>query len=75
MFEYIQVDIYFLQVDIPSVIPQGAENVFQGYSFVSPSILFAENNIISEEVFRRKPNPDKRPSTSNLVGCFIQVIT
>ncbi len=46
---------------------------FKGYSFISPSILFAENNVISDEVFRRRPNPDKKPSASNLVCCILQV--
>jgi len=54
-------------VDTPSVVPPNVEDVFQGYSFVAPSVLFAENNVISEDLFR--PNPDKKPSTSNLVGC------
>ena len=52
--------------------PLDLETVFAEYSFVAPSILFAENNVISEEMFR--PNPDKKPSTSNLVGCIFQVL-
>ena len=71
-------------VDAPGDIPDSAEHVFRGYSFVAPSIIFAENNVLSDELFfRRKcrtgerpsnilPNPDKRPSTSNLVGCILQ---
>ena len=59
-------------VDSPSVVPPNVEDVFNNYSFVAPSVLFAENNVISEELFR--PNPDKKPSTSNLVGCKIKVI-
>ena len=59
-------------VDTPSVVPPNVEDVFQGYSFVAPSVLFAENNVISEDLFR--PNPDKKPSTSNLVGCKLMVI-
>jgi hypothetical protein len=63
-------------VDSPGIAPTigGVEvsaDVFAEYSFVAPSILFAENNVISEEMFR--PNPDKKPSTSNLVGCILQV--
>ncbi len=58
-------------IDSPSVIPPNVEEVFNGYSFVAPSILFTENNVISEDLFR--PNPDKRPSTSNLVGCQLTV--
>ena len=58
-------------VDTPSVVPPNVEDVFQGYSFVAPSVLFAENNVISEDLFR--PNPDKKPSTSNLVGCKLKV--
>ena len=58
-------------VDSPSVVPPNVEDVFNNYSFVAPSVLFAENNVISEELFR--PNPDKKPSTSNLVGCKIKV--
>jgi len=57
-------------VDTPSVVPPNVEDVFQGYSFVAPSVLFAENNVISEDLFR--PNPDKKPSTSNLVGCKLK---
>ena len=59
-------------IDTPSVVPPNVEDVFQGYSFVAPSVLFAENNVISEDLFR--PNPDKKPSTSNLVGCKLKVI-
>ena len=58
-------------VDSPSVVPPNVEDVFVGYSFVAPSILFTENNVISNDLFR--PNPDKRPSTSNLVGCQLKV--
>ena len=58
-------------VDTPSVVPPNVEDVFLGYSFVAPSVLFAENNVISEDLFR--PNPDKKPSTSNLVGCKLKV--
>ena len=60
-------------VDSPSEAPEGAETVFRGYSFVAPSILFAENNVISDDLFRRNPNPDKKPTASNLVGCILQV--
>ena len=59
-------------VDTPSVVPPNVEEVFSGYSFVAPSVLFAENNVISEDLFR--PNPDRKPSTSNLVGCKLKVI-
>lgn len=58
-------------VDTPAIIPPNVENVFRGYSFISPSILFADNNVISDDMFR--PNPDKKPSTSNLVGCILKV--
>ena len=51
--------------------PEVAENLFAEYSYVAPSILFTENNVISEDMFR--PNPDKKPSTSNLVGCILLV--
>ncbi len=66
-------------IDGPGETPAGAEQVFRGYSFVAPSILFAENNVLSDELFFRRrrgdrvgPDPDKRPSTSNLVGCILQ---
>ena len=60
-------------VDSPGVVPANVERgVFRGYSYVAPSILFAENNnVLTEDMFR--PNPDKRPSTSNLVGCYLKV--
>ena len=59
-------------VDVPSEIPPNVENVFQGYSYVAPSIMFSESNrSLTESMFI--PSPDKRPSTSNLVGCIIQV--
>ena len=51
--------------------PEVAGDLFAEYSYVAPSILFTENNVISEDMFR--PNPDKKPSTSNLVGCILQV--
>ena len=58
-------------VDSPGLDPEVSENLFAEYSYVAPSILFTENNVISEDMFR--PNPDKKPSTSNLVGCILQV--
>lgn len=60
-------------VDSPGVVPPNVEKVFRGYSYVAPSILFTENNssVLTEDMFR--PSPDKKPSTSNLVGCFIKV--
>ena len=57
-------------VDSPGLDPEVSENLFAEYSYVAPSILFTENNVISEDMFR--PNPDKKPSTSNLVGCILQ---
>ena len=60
-------------VDSPGVVPEGAENVFSNYSFVAPSILFSESNVISEEMFTKRASPDKKPSTSNLVACIVQV--
>ena len=60
-------------VDSPAVDPEVSENLFASYSYVAPSILFTENNVISEDMFR--PDPDKKPSKSNLVGCILQVRT
>ena len=61
-------------VDSPGVVPpNGAEKLFRGYSFVAPSVMFAENKVVDEEVFVKRPDPDKRPSTSNLVACILQV--
>jgi len=60
-------------VDTPGVTPEGVADVFHGYSFVSPSILFAEDNVIAEDLLRKGPNPDKKPTASNLVGCIIKV--
>ncbi len=73
-------------VDAPVAAPAdgAAEGVFRGYSFVAPSILFAENNVISDDLFRPRaaggagrrcaglPDPDKRPTASNLVGCILR---
>ena len=47
-------------VDSPAIDPEVSENLFASYSYVAPSILFTENNVISEDMFR--PDPDKKPS-------------
>ncbi|XP_076066239.1 ribosomal protein S6 kinase alpha-5-like isoform X2 [Oratosquilla oratoria] len=52
--------------DSPAIVPPDVDRIFKGYSYVAPSILFTEN-VISETLF--KPNPDKRPSTTNLLAC------
>ena len=41
-------------VDSPGVDPEVSENLFAEYSYVAPSILFTENNVISEDMFRPK---------------------
>ena len=67
-------------VDSPSVAPPtDVENVFTGYSYVAPSVVLQQtfNNKMQlskedqELLFR--PNPDKRPSASNILGCKITV--
>jgi len=60
-------------VDSPGTVPpEAAADAFAGYSFISPSILFAEDNVVADELLRKGPNPDKRPTASNLVGCIIK---
>ena len=59
-------------------------NVFAGYSYVAPSVVLkqtfvqspAELNLSDQDrelLFR--PNPDKRPSPSNILGCKLSVST
>ncbi|XP_015510437.2 ribosomal protein S6 kinase alpha-5 isoform X2 [Neodiprion lecontei] len=55
--------------DSPAVVPPNYDKLFRGYSYVAPSILFAEN-VISEDIFKnveRTTNEDQhhRPSTSD----------
>ena len=45
-------------------------NLFQGYSYVAPSILFSEN-AITDALFQ--PSSDKRPSTTNILACRYKV--
>ncbi len=60
-------------VDAHADTPESAyDGVFRGYSFVAPSIIFAESNVISDDLFRRAPDRDKKPTASNLVGCILK---
>ncbi|XP_042220692.1 ribosomal protein S6 kinase alpha-5-like isoform X2 [Homarus americanus] len=52
--------------DSPAIVPPDIDKIFNGYSYVAPSILFTEN-VISDSLF--KMSPDRRPSTTNLMAC------
>lgn len=52
--------------DSPAIVPPDVEKMFNGYSYVAPSILFTDN-VISDTLF--KMSPDRRPSTTNLLAC------
>ncbi|MPC08502.1 ribosomal protein S6 kinase alpha-5-like isoform X1 [Portunus trituberculatus] len=52
--------------DSPAIVPPDVEKMFNGYSYVAPSILFTDN-VISDSLF--KMSPDRRPSTTNLLAC------
>jgi hypothetical protein len=60
-------------VDSPADVPV-AFDVFKGYSFTGASILFLNNHDqkdLPDDLFR--PSPNKKPTTSNLVGCILKV--
>jgi hypothetical protein len=60
-------------VDSPADVPV-AFDAFKGYSFTGPSILFLNNKdnaVLPDDLFR--PSPNKKPTTSNLVGCILNV--
>lgn len=46
--------------------------LFQGYSYVAPSVLFT-NNVISKEIFCDPQLTDKKPSLANLIYCKFKV--
>ena len=56
-------------------------NVFAGYSYVAPSVVLQQtfvptNDLTLSEHDREllfRPNPDKRPSPSNILGCKLSV--
>ena len=58
-------------------------NVFAGYSYVAPSVVLQQtfvptNDLTLSEHDREllfRPNPDKRPSPSNILGCKLSVST
>ncbi|XP_045602988.1 ribosomal protein S6 kinase alpha-5 isoform X2 [Procambarus clarkii] len=52
--------------DSPAIVPPDTDRIFNGYSYVAPSILFTEN-VISDSLY--KMSPDRRPSTTNLMAC------
>nr|XP_053639743.1 ribosomal protein S6 kinase alpha-5-like isoform X1 [Cherax quadricarinatus] len=52
--------------DSPAIVPPDIDRIFNGYSYVAPSILFTEN-VISDSLY--KMSPDRRPSTTNLMAC------
>ncbi|XP_063871158.1 ribosomal protein S6 kinase alpha-5-like isoform X1 [Scylla paramamosain] len=52
--------------DSPAIVPPDVEKMFNGYSYVAPSILFTDN-VISDSSSLFKMSPDRRPSTTNLL--------
>ncbi|XP_063871168.1 ribosomal protein S6 kinase alpha-5-like [Scylla paramamosain] len=52
--------------DSPAIIPPDVEKMFNGYSYVAPSILFTDS-VISDSSSLFKMSPDRRPSTTNLL--------
>lgn len=52
--------------DSPAIVPPDIDKIFNGYSFVAPSILFTEN-VVSDSLF--KMSQDRKPSTNNLMAC------
>ncbi|KAK8374546.1 hypothetical protein O3P69_007815, partial [Scylla paramamosain] len=68
--------------DSPAIVPPDVEKMFNGYSYVAPSILFTDS-VISDSSSLFKMSPDRRPSTTNLLlacsfkveraGCFQRI--
>ncbi|XP_063871148.1 ribosomal protein S6 kinase alpha-5-like [Scylla paramamosain] len=52
--------------DSPAIVPPDVEKMFNGYSYVAPSILFTDS-VISDSSSLFKMSPDRRPSTTNLL--------
>jgi len=59
----------FLYIFVPRIASLN-DFLFQGYSYIAPSILFTEN-VISGDLF--SPSTDKKPTTSNLIGAKFKV--
>jgi ribosomal protein S6 kinase alpha-5 len=47
-----------IPADSPAVVPLKSENIFRGYTYVAPSILFSENQITQDFL---KPSLEGRP--------------
>ncbi|ROT64774.1 hypothetical protein C7M84_017274 [Penaeus vannamei] len=52
--------------DSPAIVPPDVDKMFNGYSYVAPSVIFTEN-VVSDSLF--KMSPDRRPDTNNLMAC------
>lgn len=61
--------------DSPAVVPPNYDKLFRGYSYVAPSILFAEN-VVSEDIFRNEgPVLHQRPSASDVLAARFEEST
>ena len=49
--------------DSPAVVPLKSENIFRGYTYVAPSILFSENQITQDFL---KPSLEDRPADRHI---------
>ena len=62
---------------------EAVANVFAGYSYVAPSVVLQQTFVQSpsndltlsahDQQLLFRPNPDKRPSPSNILGCKLSV--
>ncbi|XP_066911024.1 ribosomal protein S6 kinase alpha-5-like [Clytia hemisphaerica] len=55
-----------LPIDSPAIIPKNAEKIFQGYSFIAPSVLFG-NNAIADDIFAANASGVNRPGNASLI--------
>ncbi|XP_012260830.2 ribosomal protein S6 kinase alpha-5 isoform X2 [Athalia rosae] len=65
--------------DSPAVVPPNYDKIFRGYSYVAPSILFAEN-VVSEDIFKHvergaNDGQHQRPSASDVLAARFEEST
>ncbi|XP_071162584.1 ribosomal protein S6 kinase alpha-5-like [Mytilus edulis] len=53
-----------IPADSPAIVPNNAERIFKGYSYVAPSIIFSDNTISSDLLCKGKEN---QPSEGHIV--------
>ncbi|XP_031849022.1 ribosomal protein S6 kinase alpha-5 isoform X2 [Nomia melanderi] len=66
-----------IPADSPAEAPPNHDNIFRGYSYVAPSILFGEN-VVSKDIFKeatKASTESQRPSASDVLAARFEEST